>query len=143
MIKAALLCVICSLGWAQENEFMVDRVGATGFLQLQAAGFESLKPREQQLAYWLSQASIAINPIIYDQLSRFGLRQKRVLEMIVANRKASMAPHTTRYLRSPSFSGRIAAIITRTLRKNSCPSLPLTSLRMRGWLPCAMELTQT
>ena len=28
---------------------------------------------------------VAINPIIYDQMSRFGLRQKRVLETIVAH----------------------------------------------------------
>src|SRR5579862_6504113 len=58
---------------------LVDRVGATGFLQLQANSFRSLSPREQALGYWLSEAAIAIHPIIFDQLSRFGLRQKRVL----------------------------------------------------------------
>ncbi len=64
---------------------LVDRVGATGFLQLQAGSFQSLSPREQALGYWLSEAAIAIHPIIFDQLSPFGLRQKRVLEMIVAH----------------------------------------------------------
>ncbi len=63
----------------------VDRVGSTGFVQLEADSFHHLTPRQQALAYWLSQASIAINPIIYDQVSRFGLRQKRVLELIVAH----------------------------------------------------------
>jgi dipeptidyl-peptidase III len=63
----------------------VDRVGNTGFVQLDADSFRHLDARRQALAYWLSQASIAINPIIYDQLSRFGLRQKRVLELIVAH----------------------------------------------------------
>jgi dipeptidyl-peptidase-3 len=63
----------------------VDRVGSTGFVQLEADGFHQLTPRQQAVTYWLSQASIAINPIVYDQLSRFGLRQKRVLELIVAN----------------------------------------------------------
>jgi dipeptidyl-peptidase-3 len=63
----------------------VDVVGSTGFVQLEADSFRSLSPREQALAYWLSEASIAINPIIYDQCSRFGLRQKRVLELVVAH----------------------------------------------------------
>ena len=31
----------------------------------------------------VESASIAIDPIIYDQLSRFGLRQKRLLEAVV------------------------------------------------------------
>jgi hypothetical protein len=33
----------------------------------------------------LQQASIAFDPIIYDQLSTYGLRQKRLLEEIVAH----------------------------------------------------------
>jgi dipeptidyl-peptidase-3 len=62
-----------------------DRVDTTAFIQLQADSFKSLTPKQQALAYWLSRASIAIDPIIYDQASRYGLRQKRVLEAIVAH----------------------------------------------------------
>ena len=50
------------------------------FVQLEAESFKTLTPREQALAYWLTQASIAIDPIIYDQNSASGLRQKRLLE---------------------------------------------------------------
>ena len=64
---------------------MVARVGDTGFVELKAPSFASLSPPQQALAYWLTQASIAIDPIIYDQLSRYGLRQKRLLEGIVAH----------------------------------------------------------
>jgi dipeptidyl-peptidase III len=64
---------------------LVERVGATGYLQLEADSFSKLTPREQALAYWLSQASIAIDPIIYDQTSRYGLRQKRLLEALVSH----------------------------------------------------------
>lgn len=64
---------------------LVERVGSTGILQLEAESFRKLTPRQQALAYYLSQASIAIDPVIYDQMSRFGLRQKRVLESIVAH----------------------------------------------------------
>jgi dipeptidyl-peptidase-3 len=67
---------------AAENA-LVDRVGGTGFVQLEAESFKTLSPRQQALAYWLAQASIAIDPIVYDQNSRFGLRQKRLLEAVM------------------------------------------------------------
>jgi dipeptidyl-peptidase III len=64
---------------------LVDRVGDTGFVQLKAESFRSLQPKQQALAYWLTQAAIAIDPIIYDQLSAYSLREKRLLEEIVAH----------------------------------------------------------
>src|SRR5690349_2630484 len=83
-LLAVVFTISCLTGSSESNP-LVDRVGVTGFIQLEADSFKSLSPQQQQLAYWLAQASIAINPIIYDQLSRFGLRQKRLLEMIVAH----------------------------------------------------------
>jgi dipeptidyl-peptidase-3 len=64
---------------------IVERVGDTGFLQLEAESFRALDARHQALAYWLTQASIAIDPIVYDQLSSYGIREKRLLEEIVAH----------------------------------------------------------
>src|ERR1700730_917001 len=64
---------------------LVARVGDTGFIQVRAESFDALTPQQKALAYWLTQASIAIDPIIYDQLSPFGLRQKRLLEEIEAH----------------------------------------------------------
>lgn len=63
---------------------LVDRVGNTGFIQVKAESFRSLDAKQQALAYWLSQAAIAIDPIIYDQLSAYAVREKRLLEEIVA-----------------------------------------------------------
>lgn len=77
---------------------LVERVGDTGFIQLSAESFNQLDARQKALAYWLTQASIAIDPIIYDQLSRFGLRQKRVLEEIAA-RPAGLSPDVQRKFR--------------------------------------------
>jgi len=77
--------MLAALAWCQPENARVDRIGDTGFLQLEADSFKSLSPREQALGYWLSEASIAINPIIYDQLSRFGLREKRLLETVAAH----------------------------------------------------------
>jgi dipeptidyl-peptidase-3 len=68
-----------------QKSSLVERVGDTGFIQLESASFAQLDARQKALAYWLTQAAIAIDPIVYDQLSRFGLRQKRLLEGIVAH----------------------------------------------------------
>ena len=68
---------------AAADSALVDRVGSTGFVQVEAESFRSLSARQQALAYWLSQAAIAIDPIIYDQNSIYGLRQKRLLEEIL------------------------------------------------------------
>src|SRR4051812_10713061 len=64
---------------------LVDRVGTTGFVQIHAESFRTLTPKQKELAYWLTQAAIAIDPIIYDQQSRFGIPQKRLLEEIVSH----------------------------------------------------------
>jgi len=69
------------------SNVLVERVGDTAFIQVRAPSFQALSPRQQALAYWLTQASIAIDPIIYDQLSAYGLRQKRLLEEIMAHPK--------------------------------------------------------
>ncbi len=83
MKNLCLLLALASVAWAQGP--LADRVDTTAFIQLHADSFNALSPSQQALAYWLSQAAISINPIIYDQASRYGLRQKRVLEAIVAH----------------------------------------------------------
>jgi len=67
---------------------IVERVADTAFIQLEAPSFDELDARHKTLAYWLTQASIAIDPIIYDQLSAFGIREKRLLEEIMAHEAA-------------------------------------------------------
>ena len=67
------------------GESLVDRVGQTGFVQLQADSFNSLPSKRKFLAYWLSMAAIAVNPIVYDQNSVYGLREKHLLEQILTH----------------------------------------------------------
>src|SRR5208283_144570 len=69
------------------SSVLLERVGDMAFVQLRAPSFQTLTSRQQVLAYWLTQASIAIDPIIYDQLSAYGLQQKRLLEEIMAHPK--------------------------------------------------------
>ena len=78
---------------APKKNPLVERVGDTGFIQLEAESFRQLEPRQQQLAYWLTQASIAIDPIIYDQLSAYGIREKRLLEEILSHHAETGAIH--------------------------------------------------
>lgn len=73
---------------AQDNSApspLVDRVGQTGFLQLEAESFNDLTPKQKALAFWLSMAAIAVNPIIYDQNSSYGLELKHLLEQILTH----------------------------------------------------------
>jgi dipeptidyl-peptidase-3 len=72
-------------GQSTGKHSLVERVGDTGFVRVDVESFQSLDARQQQLAYWLAQASIALDPIAYAQFSRFGLRQKRLLEEIVTH----------------------------------------------------------
>lgn len=64
---------------------LVDRVGQTGFLQLEAESFKGLPLRQKVLAHWLSMAAIAVNPIVYDQNSAYGLELKQLLEQILTH----------------------------------------------------------
>ena len=76
-----------AMGQSGQRNSLVERVGETGFVRVEAGSFNSLDAKQRELAYWLTQAAIAIDPIVYDQFSRFGLRQKRLLEGIVAHPK--------------------------------------------------------
>jgi dipeptidyl-peptidase III len=70
---------------APQTGSLVERVGDTGFLQLYAESFNGMPLKEKTLAYWLSMAAIAINPIVYDQNSIYGLREKHLLEEIITH----------------------------------------------------------
>lgn len=95
-----LLLAVASVSFSQtEKSALVDRVDTTAFIQLEANSFNSLTLQQKKLAYYLEEASVAIDPIIYDQLSKYGLRQKRLLEEIVAH------PEGT----SPEIMGKITA----------------------------------
>lgn len=72
---------------AKRQSALVDRVGDTGFVQVKAESFRTLNAKQQELAYWLYEAAIAIDPIIYDQLSAYALREKRLLEEVIAHKE--------------------------------------------------------
>lgn len=77
---------------ANPQSALVDRVGDTGFVQVKAGSFRTLNTKQQELAYWLYEAAVAIDPIIYDQLSAYALREKRLLEEVIAH-KQGIDPH--------------------------------------------------
>ena len=73
---------------------LVEQLGAYGFYQLESPSFDTLTPKQKRLAYWLSRAAIAIDPIIYDQLSAYGLKEKKLLGAMV--RKPQWLPASSR-----------------------------------------------
>src|SRR3954464_3960953 len=79
-VRLALVLVVGRGALAQSpspaDSPIVERVDDTAFLQLRAESFRQLDPRQQALAYWLTQAAIAIDPIAYDQLSQYAVREK-------------------------------------------------------------------
>lgn len=66
---------------------LVARVRDTGFIQLTAESFKSLSLDQKLDAYWLYNAAVAIHPIVYDQNSVYGLREKHLLEGILTHSK--------------------------------------------------------
>jgi len=82
LVAAAALTLVNA---APTTTSVSERVGKDAFLRVRADSFNNLTKKQKELAYWLSQASIAIDPILYDQLSRFGHREKYILELIVAH----------------------------------------------------------
>ncbi|HEV2177290.1 MAG TPA: peptidase M49 [Terriglobia bacterium] len=84
----AFLLLAFSTAAAQEAappSALVERVEQTGFIQLNADSFNDLSAEQKLDAYWLSMAAIAVNPIVYDQNSAYGLREKHLLEQIVTH----------------------------------------------------------
>ena len=69
--------------FAAGNSSLVDRVGSTGFVQLEVESFHSLSPKDQTLAYWLTQASIAIDPINLRPEFDLGSAPEAVLEGVL------------------------------------------------------------
>ncbi len=100
-ILATLTLAAFASGQAPKNRetSLVAHVGDTGFVAVTADSFKTLNIKQQALAYWLTQASIAIDPIIYDQLSAYGLREKRLLEEIVAHPEG-VPPETMQKIRN-------------------------------------------
>ena len=83
----SILSIVPAFCQQDSSKIIVERVGDTAFIQIHAPSFDALSPQQKALAYWLTQASIAIDPIIYDQLSAYGLQQKRILEEVMAHPK--------------------------------------------------------
>jgi dipeptidyl-peptidase-3 len=99
---ASLLALAGTAAQPAARNPLVERVGDTGFIQVEAESFRQLDARQQALAYWLTRAAIAIDPIIYDQLSRVGVREKRLLEEIMA-RPSGIPAETLAKIRSYSL----------------------------------------
>ena len=82
-VLVASLSVAATPSPASAPSPLVEQIDKMGFYQLESPSFAQLTPQQHLLGYWLAQAAVAIDPIIYDQLSRAGLKEKRLLGALV------------------------------------------------------------
>jgi len=68
---------------APEFDVHVDRFADVEVLRYEIPGFNELSLKEKKLAYYLSEAALAGNDIIYDQNYRHNLRIRKLLAAIV------------------------------------------------------------
>jgi dipeptidyl-peptidase-3 len=81
----APLSAVSPASTQQSQPSLVTRVGDTGFIQLTAESFNDLSLNQKLDAYWLYMAAVAVHPIVYDQNSIYGLREKHLLETILTH----------------------------------------------------------
>lgn len=72
-----------SIVWGAPVGPVVERIGDRAFLQVVTPSFESLALSDKIVAFHLAQAAIQLDPIFYDQMSAFGLEEKRLLGAMV------------------------------------------------------------
>jgi dipeptidyl-peptidase-3 len=79
----AFVPVTALLAAAPAPSPLVQRIGDSGFLQVETPSFSRLTPKQRLLAYHLAQAAIQLDPVFYDQMSAYGLTAKRLLGALV------------------------------------------------------------
>jgi hypothetical protein len=47
LVIVLAFAALATMAWAADNDALVDRIGTTGFVQLEASSFSSLTPRQQ------------------------------------------------------------------------------------------------
>ncbi len=62
---------------------LVERIGARGYLQVEAPSYSKLPLSQKLVAYHLVRAAVQLDPIFYDQMSAYGLTAKRLLGAMV------------------------------------------------------------
>ncbi|SFC84381.1 dipeptidyl-peptidase-3 [Flexibacter flexilis DSM 6793] len=68
-----------------EFEYVADQFADLQVLRYQVPGFETLTPKQKEMAYYLSQAALSGRDMVYDQNYKHNLRIRRMLEAVVAH----------------------------------------------------------
>ncbi len=69
---------------AQEEKFTYtdERFADLQLLRYEVSGFDELTPKQKELVYYLSEATLCGRDIMWDQNGRYGLRIRRMLETV-------------------------------------------------------------
>ncbi len=92
MMSACLLASCSTSGSKQDEtksggdfEWVVDNFADAKILRYRVNGFEDLTPKQKELIYYLSEASIHGRDILFDQNFRWNMAIRRTLEAIYTN----------------------------------------------------------
>jgi dipeptidyl-peptidase-3 len=78
-----LACLSLPVSAAAPASPLVERIGPTAFIEVQAPSLPAMALRQKLLAYHLVQAAIQLDPVFYQQMSSYGLLAKRLLLALV------------------------------------------------------------
>ncbi len=92
-MMSACLLASCSTSGAKQGEtksgddfeWVVDNFADAKILRYRVNGFEDLTPKQKELIYYLSEASIHGRDILFDQNFRWNMAIRRTLEAIYTN----------------------------------------------------------
>jgi dipeptidyl-peptidase III len=82
---------------ADGRPYLLETVGEFAVTRLYADGFEELTPRERVVAFYLYRAALAGRDIYYDQMGRYNLEVRDLLEEILTHPR-QVAPGTLQSL---------------------------------------------
>lgn len=95
----------------QDFQWIVDNFADAQVLRYRVNDFESLTPKQKELVYYLSQASLVGRDIIFDQNNKYNLTVRRTLEAIYDNfsgdKNSDEFKHFEIYLKRVWFSNGI------------------------------------
>lgn len=109
---------------------LVDRIGARGYLQVEAPSYSKLPLRQKLVAYHLYRAAVQLDPIFYDQMSAYGLTAKRLLGAMVE--RPERLPEGARAAIIPLFDPKFQSLLAAEKKRRNLAIVAVHSHPTQG-----------
>ena len=74
---------------ATDFNYRDERFADLQLLRYQLTGFENLTPKQKELVYYLSKATLYGRDITFDQFGKYNLRIRKMMEVVFTDRNVS------------------------------------------------------